>query len=183
MISSLQGFNVTWRIRKKACYDTVRYVLSVTNSVIISRCYKKNIFLFVDSSNFVKPREFSWFFVKMVYKLYYFDVRALAEPIRMLLTYGNIEFEDHRVSFADWMKHKDCKPFMSSKLILKLFFCFLISNADGANAGAWYRRTKASPVTLNLSLVGQEGRTRWQDRFWEFWDWQRDWHHRWFENQ
>lgn len=50
----------------------------------------------------------------MVYKLYYFDVRALAEPIRMLLTYGNIEFEDVRVSFADWMKHKDCKNFSPS---------------------------------------------------------------------
>lgn len=53
----------------------------------------------------------------MVYKLYYFDVRALAEPIRMLLTYGNIEFEDVRVGFADWMKHKDGKSLMSSNLI------------------------------------------------------------------
>lgn len=65
----------------------------------------------------MKLQEFS---SKMVYKLYYFDVRALAEPIRMLLTYANIEFEDHRISFADWANHKDCKTTTSTNLIPSL---------------------------------------------------------------
>lgn len=35
------------------------------------------------------------------YKLYYFNVKALGEPIRMLLAYGGIKFEDVRVAFEE----------------------------------------------------------------------------------
>lgn len=45
----------------------------------------------------------------MVYKLFYFNVKALGEPIRLLLSYGEIEFEDHRIPYQDWRKHKDCE--------------------------------------------------------------------------
>lgn len=35
-------------------------------------------------------------------KLTYFQLKALGEPIRWLLKYGNIDFEDQRIEFADW---------------------------------------------------------------------------------
>ena len=36
------------------------------------------------------------------YKLTYFDVRGLGEPIRWVLTLAGIPFEETRISFADW---------------------------------------------------------------------------------
>lgn len=36
------------------------------------------------------------------YKLTYFPVKALGEPIRMLLSYGGIEFEDVRFERDNW---------------------------------------------------------------------------------
>lgn len=40
------------------------------------------------------------------YKLIYFPVTALAEPIRFLLNYADIEFEDERFDRNDWPKLK-----------------------------------------------------------------------------
>ena len=39
----------------------------------------------------------------------YFDIRARAEIIRIMLNYGGIEFEDERVQNADWPKIKPSK--------------------------------------------------------------------------
>lgn len=36
------------------------------------------------------------------YKLSYFTIKGLGEPIRYLLSYGNIEFEDVRYDFDTW---------------------------------------------------------------------------------
>ena len=43
-------------------------------------------------------------------QLMYFDIRARAEIVRIMLNYGGIEFEDKRIQNADWPK---VKPSMS----------------------------------------------------------------------
>ncbi|CAH1366946.1 unnamed protein product [Tenebrio molitor] len=45
------------------------------------------------------------------YKLTYFELEALAEPIRFLLNYGGIEFEDARFDFENWPQIKPNMPF------------------------------------------------------------------------
>ena len=35
-------------------------------------------------------------------QLMYFDIRARAEIVRIMLNYGGIEFEDKRIQNADW---------------------------------------------------------------------------------
>lgn len=47
------------------------------------------------------------------YKVIYFNVKALAEPLRFLLSYGNIDFEDIRVSREEWPTLKSCKQPLS----------------------------------------------------------------------
>lgn len=36
------------------------------------------------------------------YKVFYFNVKALGEPLRFLLSYGNIQFEDVRITREEW---------------------------------------------------------------------------------
>ncbi|XP_049803130.1 glutathione S-transferase-like [Schistocerca nitens] len=45
------------------------------------------------------------------YKLTYFPVKALGEPIRFLLSYGDIEFEDDRFEREKWPSMKPSTPF------------------------------------------------------------------------
>ncbi|XP_062560798.1 glutathione S-transferase-like [Armigeres subalbatus] len=44
------------------------------------------------------------------YKLSYFNVKALGEPLRFLLSYGNLPFEDNRIESADWPAVKPTMP-------------------------------------------------------------------------
>ena len=44
-------------------------------------------------------------------KFVYFDAEAKGEVARLLLAAGNIDYEDFRISFADWPKHKADTPF------------------------------------------------------------------------
>ncbi|KRT81981.1 Glutathione S-transferase [Oryctes borbonicus] len=53
----------------------------------------------------------------MSVKLTYFDIRGLGEPIRYLLKYSGINFEDDRISFDDWPKLKPSMPFGQMPLI------------------------------------------------------------------
>lgn len=48
------------------------------------------------------------------YKLTYFNVQALAEPVRMLLSYGGIKFEDVRIEKEDWPALKPSKLLLLS---------------------------------------------------------------------
>lgn len=43
------------------------------------------------------------------YKVIYFNVKALAEPLRYLLSYGGIEFEDIRITRDEWPALKASK--------------------------------------------------------------------------
>ncbi len=43
------------------------------------------------------------------YRLTYFNAQALAEPIRILLAFSNIDFEDVRISKTDWPSLKSSK--------------------------------------------------------------------------
>lgn len=44
------------------------------------------------------------------YKLTYFDLKALAEPIRFLFAYGNIKYEDVRIATEKWPEIKPTMP-------------------------------------------------------------------------
>lgn len=46
-----------------------------------------------------------------VYKLHYFNITGLGEPIRFLLHYGGIDFEDVRYEADDWPEVKKNMPF------------------------------------------------------------------------
>jgi len=50
-------------------------------------------------------------------KLVYFDLEGRGEVIRILLNIGNIDFEDFRIGFGDWPKHKPSTPFGSVPLL------------------------------------------------------------------
>lgn len=43
------------------------------------------------------------------YKLTYFDVRALAEPIRLLFAFQGIEYTDERIQRENWPALKSSK--------------------------------------------------------------------------
>ncbi|KAL7015378.1 hypothetical protein ACKWTF_016417 [Chironomus riparius] len=46
----------------------------------------------------------------MSYKVYYFNFRGLAEPIRFMLKYNGTEFEDVRIERENWPEWKDKMP-------------------------------------------------------------------------
>ncbi|XP_050477729.1 glutathione S-transferase-like [Bombus huntii] len=50
------------------------------------------------------------------YKLVYFNVMGLGEPIRFLLSYGGVEFQDIRINYSseEWSNMKSSIPFFTS---------------------------------------------------------------------
>jgi hypothetical protein len=61
------------------------------------------------------------------YKLTYFNVKGLGEPIRCRLSYGGVEFEDHRVEKEDWPQIKPCKSSHILGFILTLYMVGIVS--------------------------------------------------------
>ncbi|XP_046488827.1 glutathione S-transferase-like isoform X1 [Neodiprion pinetum] len=50
--------------------------------------------------------------VKMpAYKVTYFNIMGLGGPIRFLLSYGGVEFEDIRIQYSNWPEAKSKTPF------------------------------------------------------------------------
>lgn len=50
------------------------------------------------------------------YKVTYFNLRALAEPIRLILAYADVPFEDNRIERENWPEHKASKYFGKHEL-------------------------------------------------------------------
>jgi hypothetical protein len=89
-------------------------------------------------------------------KLSYFNVTALGEPIRYLLSYGGIEFEDDRHTMETFQAIKDSEGHCFIK-------CFKINFSQLKNrAAAWtaasvgVQRAKDIPICLYLPLLSQE---------------------------
>lgn len=57
------------------------------------------------------------------FKLFYFDIKALAEPIRLLFAYGGQEYEDVRVTSEEWPALKSSK-YLRYTINLIIVFCF-----------------------------------------------------------
>lgn len=71
-----------------------------------------SIFNFVFSAPVVFPSE------NPAFTLFYFNIKALAEPIRYLFAYGAQEFEDVRVTRDEWPALKPSKS-STEKIMVK----------------------------------------------------------------
>ncbi|CAH1117413.1 unnamed protein product [Phaedon cochleariae] len=82
------------------------------------------------------------------YKLTYFNVTSLGEPIRFLLNYGNLEFEDVRIDMEQWPTIKPTMPFGQMPI--------LEHNGKVAHQSIPIARYVAKQVKLN-------GKNDWED--------------------
>ncbi len=54
------------------------------------------------------------------YKLTYFNLKAVGEPIRLIFAYAGVKYEDNRIEHADWPDHKKSKFSHRRKTFKKL---------------------------------------------------------------
>lgn len=64
------------------------------------------------------------------FKLTYFNVKAMAEPIRYLLAYGGQEYEDVRVSDEEWTALKPSKYLYQISHIKSCIKCVFFYNIE-----------------------------------------------------
>lgn len=55
------------------------------------------------------------------YKLTYFNIKGLAEPIRFLLNYGDVDFVDERMNEEDWKRIKPSEYIMIFNFIQNFY--------------------------------------------------------------
>lgn len=60
------------------------------------------------------------------YKVFYFNVKALGEPLRFLLSYGNIPFEDIRITREEWPALKPSEYYMFAHHLSHSFLNLII---------------------------------------------------------
>lgn len=51
------------------------------------------------------------------YKLTYFPIRGIAEPIRLIFAYAGVNYEDIRVPFEEWPTKKSTTPFRTMPIL------------------------------------------------------------------
>lgn len=86
--------------------------------------------------------------VKHTYTLFYFNVKALAEPLRYLFAYGGIEYEDVRVTRDEWPALKPTMP-MGQMPVLEV---------DGKRV-----HQSISMARFLAKTVGLSGANPWED--------------------
>lgn len=103
------------------------------------------------------------------YKLTYFNIQLLGEPIRMILSYGGIKFEDVRIGQDEWLALKPSKQsmhFLWMKFLIFISICILetpmgqlpILEIDGIQV------YQSFPILRYLAkLVGLSGTNEWED--------------------
>eukprot|EP01022_Parablepharisma_sp_SALTPOND_P001341 TRINITY_DN10612_c0_g2_i1.p2 TRINITY_DN10612_c0_g2~~TRINITY_DN10612_c0_g2_i1.p2 ORF type:complete len:435 (+),score=56.53 TRINITY_DN10612_c0_g2_i1:319-1623(+) len=63
-----------------------------------------------------RAKDFNPYYKRCKTKLYYFDTPGRAEMVRVMLKYLNLPFEDIRIKFEDWPKHKTSGKFPFQQL-------------------------------------------------------------------
>jgi len=82
------------------------------------------------------------------FKLYYFNIKGLAEPIRFLFAYGNQKYEDIRIPGEDWPTLKPTFPLGQVPVL----------EVDG------HRVYQSTPIARYLAKhVGLAGKNEWED--------------------
>lgn len=76
------------------------------------------------------------------YKIIYFNVKALAEPMRFLLSYGNIKFEDVRIEKEDWPALKPSELIESNWLFISMHT--IITSSVHKTLENWRKRSLIS---------------------------------------
>ena len=51
------------------------------------------------------------------YKLTYFPIRGIAEPIRLIFAYAGVNYEDIRIPFEEWPTKKSTTPFRTMPIL------------------------------------------------------------------